>query len=109
MEAETALASGRERSRRELLRALARAVPGIEEDLVAAFGGPLLKTSDVALLFGVSERCIRKWSDAGRLPCLRTPGGHRLFPAQSVTDALTAAARNGKSPMSEEDVNGSRS
>lgn len=94
---------GRERSRRELLRSLAQAVPGIEQELMMAFGGPLLKTSEVALLFGVSERCIRKWADADKLPCLRTPGGHRLFPARAVAETLTAASRNGKSKWFEQE------
>lgn len=85
----------RDRSRRELLRRLAELVPDIGEEVTSAFGGPLLKTSDVALLFGVSERCIRKWSDAGKLSYVRTPGKHRLFPAKGVAEALKAAANGG--------------
>jgi excisionase family DNA binding protein len=52
--------------------------------------GPLLRTGEVALLFGVSEHCIRKWSDEGKLPCIRTLGKHRLFPAREVADAVRA-------------------
>lgn len=50
-----------------------------------------LRTGEVAQIFGVSERSVRQWADAGRLPCLRTPGGHRLFPKGAVMEALQGA------------------
>ncbi|MGB0614133.1 MAG: MerR family DNA-binding transcriptional regulator, partial [Miltoncostaeaceae bacterium] len=36
-----------------------------------------LTTSEAAALLGVSVPTVRAWSDAGRLPVHRTPGGHR--------------------------------
>jgi len=38
-----------------------------------------LTTSEAAALLGVSVPTVRAWSDAGRLPVHRTPGGHRRF------------------------------
>lgn len=50
--------------------------------------GPWLRTGEVAALFGVSSYCVRQWADKGLLPSISTLGGHRLFPAEGVADAL---------------------
>jgi MerR family transcriptional regulator, light-induced transcriptional regulator len=39
----------------------------------------LLSTRDVAAWLGVSEATVKRWSDAGMIACIRTPGGHRKF------------------------------
>jgi len=44
----------------------------------------LLRTSDVALLFQVSERTVSEWARRGRVPSVRTPGGHRRYPAEQI-------------------------
>jgi excisionase family DNA binding protein len=51
--------------------------------------GRLLRTREVALLFQVSERAVTDWARRGRLPSVRTPGGHRRYPALAVRDLLT--------------------
>lgn len=38
-----------------------------------------MSVGEVAVALGVSTQAVRKWSDAGRLTCLRTPGGQRRF------------------------------
>lgn len=50
--------------------------------------GQLLRTSDVASLFQVSERTVSEWARRGRIPSVRTPGGHRRYPADKVHDLL---------------------
>jgi excisionase family DNA binding protein len=50
----------------------------------------LLTTGEVAMLFRVSHRAVRCWADAGKLPYIRTLGGHRRFLASAVWDALSA-------------------
>lgn len=50
--------------------------------------GRLLRTSEVALLFQVSERAVTDWAARGRLPSVRTPGGHRRYPADAVHELL---------------------
>jgi len=53
--------------------------------------GRLLRTREVALLFQVSERAVTDWARRGRLPSVRTPGGHRRYPASAVRGLLEGA------------------
>ncbi len=57
-------------------------------------GGRFLRNSEVALLFQVSERTVNEWARLGRIPYLRTPGGHRLYPSDSVRDLLMETTRH---------------
>jgi excisionase family DNA binding protein len=52
----------------------------------------LLRTREVALLFEVSERAVTDWATKGRIPSIRTPGGHRRYPAEAVAGLLGASA-----------------
>jgi len=47
-----------------------------------------LRTSDVAMLFQVSERTVAEWARRGRIPAVRTPGGHRRYPATEIRSLL---------------------
>ena len=38
-----------------------------------------LSLSEASALLGVHPTTLRRWADAGDVPCLRTPGGHRRF------------------------------
>lgn len=49
-----------------------------------ALRGRLLRTREVAALFQVSERAVTDWARRGRIPSVRTPGGHRRYPADEV-------------------------
>lgn len=63
------------------------------EELTATAGPPrgrLLRTREVALLFEVSERAVTDWATKGRIPSIRTPGGHRRYPADAVAGLLAA-------------------
>jgi excisionase family DNA binding protein len=62
---------------------------GAEVDL----RGRLLRTSEVALLFRVSERAVTDWARRGRIPSVRTPGGHRRYPADEVWALLEGSDR----------------
>lgn len=44
----------------------------------------LLTTRDVAKILGVGTTSIKRWADSGLLRCVKTPGGHRRFPRESV-------------------------
>jgi DNA-binding transcriptional MerR regulator len=44
-------------------------------------------TADLARVCGVSISTIKRWTDAGWLRCVRTPGGHRKYRVQDVADA----------------------
>lgn len=63
--------------------------------LPTALQGRLLRTREVALLFQVSERAVTDWARKGRIPSVRTPGGHRRYPADEVWALLRAAERTG--------------
>jgi excisionase family DNA binding protein len=54
------------------------------QQLPTGAGERLLRTSDVAMLFQVSERTVSEWARRGRVPSVRTPGGHRRYPADQI-------------------------
>lgn len=61
-----------------------------------AAGGPrLLSVSAAARMLGVSPSSLRAWAAAGRVPCVRTPGGHRRF---DLDDLVAWLADRGGSP-----------
>jgi len=48
-------------------------------------GGPeLLSVSAAARMLGVSPSSLRAWAAAGRVPHVRTPGGHRRFQREEL-------------------------
>ncbi len=57
-----------------------------------ALEGQLLRTSDVAMLFQVSERTVSEWAKRGQIPSVRTPGGHRRYPAEGIRALLQSTA-----------------
>ena len=57
-------------------------------DVPDALEGQLLRTSDVAMLFQVSERTVSEWAKRGQVPSVRTPGGHRRYPAEGIRRLL---------------------
>lgn len=73
----------RVRSREALLEDLAG-----DADAAGSLQGRLLRTREVALLFQVSERAVTDWARRGRIPSVRTPGGHRRYPADEVWTLL---------------------
>ena len=54
----------------------------------------LLTTHDAARLLGVGTTSVKRWADAGLLPCVKTPGGHRRYP-RSAVEALLGVHANG--------------
>ncbi len=57
---------------------------------------PLLSVSAAARLLGVSSSSLRAWAAAGRVPHVRTPGGHRRFELDELVRWL--ADRGGAPP-----------
>ncbi|HYD09355.1 MAG TPA: helix-turn-helix domain-containing protein [Acidimicrobiales bacterium] len=55
--------------------------------------GRFLRTREVALLFQVSERAVTDWATKGRIRSVRTPGGHRRYPASHVRTLLEEAGQ----------------
>lgn len=69
------------------------------QEVPGTLSGRLLRTREVARLFQVSERTVASWARRGRLPSVRTPGGHRLYPADEVRRLLLAAGDPDGSPQ----------
>ena len=60
-------------------------------DVPAGLDSQLLRTADVAALFQVSERTVSDWARRGRIPSVRTPGGHRRYPADEIRRIMEEA------------------
>lgn len=50
----------------------------------------LLTPGEVAVLFRVDPKTVTRWAQAGRIPSIRTIGGHRRFRASDVEGFLAA-------------------
>jgi excisionase family DNA binding protein len=44
----------------------------------------VLRSSEVAALFGVTMHTVKRWADSGLLPFFRTPGGHYRFRLEDI-------------------------
>ena len=45
-----------------------------------------LRTAEVADLLSVSPKTVSRWAKEGRLPFLKTLGGHRRYPEAEIRD-----------------------
>jgi excisionase family DNA binding protein len=45
-----------------------------------------LRTAEVADILHVSPKTVSRWAKEGKLPFLRTLGGHRRYPEREVRD-----------------------
>ena len=57
-----------------------------------ANGEGWLRLGDAAAELGVSLNTLRRWSDAGKLTCYRSPGGHRRYRRADVEQLLRTEA-----------------
>lgn len=61
--------------------------------------GPWLSVSSAARALGVSPSTLRLWASEGRIPHVRTAGGHRRFDPEELKDWLARQpARPGRAP-----------
>jgi excisionase family DNA binding protein len=51
-------------------------------------GDELLRSHEVAVLFDVTDRTVINWAAAGKLPSIRTAGGHLRFRGEDVLSLL---------------------
>jgi excisionase family DNA binding protein len=56
----------------------------------------LLRSHEVAVMFDVTERTVINWAAAGKLPSLRTMGGHLRFRREDVMRLLAGASDPGQ-------------
>lgn len=48
----------------------------------------LLRVREVAEMFAVDPKTVTRWAKEGKLPCIRTPGGHRRYRESAVLALL---------------------
>lgn len=48
----------------------------------------MLQPRQVAALYGVDSKTIRRWAMDGKLPHIITPGGHRRFSENEILDLI---------------------
>jgi excisionase family DNA binding protein len=46
--------------------------------------GDTLRLSEAARLLSIGDTTLKRWTEEGRIPCLRTAGGHRRFRREEV-------------------------
>jgi excisionase family DNA binding protein len=49
----------------------------------------LMRPAEVAALFGVNPKTITRWARIGKLPSIRTRGGHRRFASEDIFKILS--------------------
>lgn len=54
-----------------------------------------LSLSEASALLGVHASTLRRWADSGRVPCQRTPGGHRRFNRRKLVQMIEGTAVTG--------------
>ena len=54
---------------------------------------PHLRTAEVADLLHVSPKTVSRWAKEGKLPFLRTLGGHRRYPEHAIRELAAGLAR----------------
>jgi excisionase family DNA binding protein len=52
----------------------------------------LLTPGEVAVLFRVNPKTVTRWALAGRIPSIRTPGGHRRFRVGDIIDLVSGSS-----------------
>jgi excisionase family DNA binding protein len=55
-----------------------------------------LRAGDVARLLHVSPKTVARWASEGKLPYVRTLGGHRRFSGARIQELVERLARNGQ-------------
>lgn len=52
------------------------------------FDTELMTPAEVAALFRVDPKTVARWADSGKIPSIRTLGGHRRFRRSDVLSAF---------------------
>lgn len=51
----------------------------------------LMRSSQVAELFGVDKHTVGRWANSGKIAGLKTPGGHWRFHPDYIASLIAAA------------------
>jgi excisionase family DNA binding protein len=61
-------------------------------------GGRWLSINEACAMLGVDQSTLRRWSDAGKVPVFRTPGGHRRYAEHDLLSLVGGSARRSDRP-----------
>jgi excisionase family DNA binding protein len=61
---------------------------------LSSSAGTWLDLSEAAHFLGVHFTTLRRWADAGQVPCIRTPGGRRRFAVDDLQRFLDGLRQN---------------
>ncbi|MGH2532958.1 MAG: helix-turn-helix domain-containing protein [Thermomicrobiales bacterium] len=64
----------------------------------ARAGGRWLSINEACRYLGVDQSTLRRWSDAGKVPVFRTPGGHRRYLEEDLQALLGLSAGQQERP-----------
>ena len=64
-------------------------------------GTMILSTTEVAGMLNVNESTVKRWAGSGTLRCFKTPGGHRKFTQEDVTEFIARYGFGSETPESE--------
>ena len=89
----------------------ASAVPGADRDGDRVDGRECrwLTINEACKLLGVDQSTLRRWSDAGKVPVFRTPGGHRRYAEDDLRALLGEGPRRQERPRVSRQVLADRS
>ncbi len=62
------------------------------------YRGGYLAAQEVADIFHVSPKTVSRWAKQGKLPCMRTLGGHRRYPADQIEALAKELETEGEYP-----------
>lgn len=65
------------------------------EEIIRRLLDPELSLHETSALLNVSNATVRRYTDQGKLPCLRTAGGQRRFRLSDVLAYMEQADRGG--------------
>lgn len=60
--------------------------------------GRWLSINDACQFLGVDQSTLRRWSDAGKVPVFRTPGGHRRYAEEDLRALVGSGPRRQERP-----------
>src|SRR5579863_5030828 len=75
---------------------LLREIQSLIEEAATVPSAQLYNTTQVAMLFEVSERTVRVWANKNWIPAIRTPSGHWKFPALQIAQVYKKGLQQGK-------------
>jgi len=66
------------------------------------YRGDYLTPQEVGVIFHVNAKTVSRWAKQGKLPFMRTLGGHRRYPADQIEALVKELETEGEYPAATE-------